>query len=188
MKKTLSNLVVKRTKRDYLIYTFVILIGVFLDQLTKFLAVKYLEPVVDVPIIDGVLHLHFHLNPGAAFGSFADKPYIFNTLSVLIIVGMLLYLYLGHAESTLSGVASAMIVSGGIGNMIDRVIFGEVTDFIYFKLINFAIFNGADSFVCVGAGLLVLALILEIKEEYAKQKQNKAKKEEGSTDQKGDDK
>ena len=148
--------------------------GVFLDQLTKFLANKYLEPVMKVPIIEDVLALQYHLNPGAAFGSFADKPYIFNTLSVTIIVVMLLYLYLGHAETTLSGIACAMIASGGIGNMIDRTFFGEVTDFIYFELIDFAIFNGADSFVCVGAGLLVLALILEIKDEYKKEKIKKA--------------
>ena len=173
----MSNLckyVKKRERRDYILYSLIIIAGIFLDGLTKFLAVKFLKPVTDVPIIDGVLHLHFHLNPGAAFGSFADKPYIFNTLSVIIIIGMSLYLYLGHAESTLSGIASAMIISGGIGNMIDRVLFGEVTDFIYFKLIDFAIFNGADSFVCVGAGLLVLALIIEIKKEYVLEKQKRS--------------
>lgn len=168
-----KGLIKKRKRSDYILYTLVILIGVFLDQLTKYLAVKYLEPIVDVPIIDGVLHLHFHLNPGAAFGSFADKPYVFNVTSVIIIAVMLLYLYLGHAESKLSGIACAMIISGGIGNMIDRTLFGEVTDFIYFKLIDFAIFNGADSFVCVGAGLLVLSLILEIKDECAKMKNTK---------------
>lgn len=186
MKDTLKCLVKKREASDYILYTLVILAGVFLDQLTKFLAIKYLEPVMDVPIIDGVIRLRFHLNPGAAFGSFADKPYVFNTLSVLIIVGMLLYLYLGHAESKLSGIASAMIVSGGIGNMIDRVFFGEVTDFIYFELIDFAIFNGADSFVCIGAGLLVLALILEMKDEFIQMKKKKAEKEEISSEGEGE--
>jgi signal peptidase II len=58
-----------------------------------------------------------------------------------------------------------MVVSGGIGNMIDRLALGYVVDFIDFRLINFAVFNGADSFVCVGAGLLVLALVREMIEE-----------------------
>ena len=65
-------------------------------------------------------------------------------------------------------VSVAMIISGGIGNMIDRTALGYVVDFIDFRLINFAVFNGADSFVCVGAGILVLALILDIVKESRK--------------------
>ncbi len=172
MKIELKSLAKKRTLWYYLVPAFIILGGILIDQLTKWLAVEYLKPVVDVPIIEGVLHLHFHLNDGAAFGSFSGQPYIFNTLSVLIIIGMSFYLFAGHASTVLSSVAAAMIISGGIGNMIDRIAFGEVTDFIYFKLIDFAIFNGADSFVCVGAGLLVFALILEIAKEERKKRAN----------------
>ena len=162
------------------IYLAIAALAIVLDQLTKWLAVKYLAPIVDVPLWEDVLHLRFHLNDGAAFGSFSGQPYIFNTLSVIIIIGMLLYLYLGHADNTLVGIASAMIVSGGIGNMIDRVSTGEVVDFIYFKLIDFAIFNGADSFVCVGAGLLVLSLILDIiKESKEKKVKNESEKRDG---------
>ena len=180
MKIELKKLVKKRSVYDYVLYALIIFIGVGLDQLTKWLAVKYLAPVVDVPLWEDVLHLRFHLNDGAAFGSFSGQPYIFNTLSVIIIIGMLLYLYLGHADNALVGIASAMIVSGGIGNMIDRVSTGEVVDFIYFKLIDFAIFNGADSFVCVGAGLLVLSLILDIiKESKGKKSKNVSEKREG---------
>ena len=177
MKEKLKKLIIKKRRSDYILYTLVIFAGVFLDQLTKFLAVKFIEPVGDIPIIEEVLHLEFYTNPGAAFGSMADKPYIFKTMSVIIIIGMLLYLYLGYAESVLSGIACALIISGGIGNMIDRTLYGEVTDFISFRLIDFAIFNGADSFVCVGSGLLVLALILEIKKEHEKIKAEKENKE-----------
>ena len=174
MKIDFNKFIKKRRARDYAVYSLIIALGVVIDQITKWLAVKYLAPNGDAPIWEGVLHLHFHLNDGAAFGSFSGKPYIFNTLSVIIIAGMLLYLYLGHADSLLSGIASAMIVSGGIGNMIDRVATGEVVDFIYFKLIDFAIFNGADSFVCVGAGLLILALVLDIVKEAKAAKAAKA--------------
>ena len=62
----------------------------------------------------------------------------------------------------LGGVALSLIVSGGIGNMIDRLWLGYVVDFIDFRLINFAVFNGADSFVCVGAALLALHLLLPL--------------------------
>jgi signal peptidase II len=74
-----------------------------------------------------------------------------------------------------------MIISGGIGNMIDRVALGYVVDFIDFRLINFAVFNGADSFVCVGAGIMILALILEMRREATSEKEKKtAEKAEGT--------
>jgi signal peptidase II len=78
---------------------------------------------------------------------------------------MIGYLFSGLSEGKLAGISLAMLISGGIGNMIDRIALGYVVDFIDFRLINFAIFNGADSFVCVGAGLLVLSLILDIYKE-----------------------
>ena len=65
--------------------------------------------------------------------------------------------------------------------MIDRVALGYVVDFIDFRLINFAVFNGADSFVCVGAGLVILALILEIVKESKEEKARRAAEEAGST-------
>jgi signal peptidase II len=87
---------------------------------------------------------------------------------------MLGYLFLGHAQTKLTAISLAMLVSGGIGNMIDRATLHYVVDFIDFRLINFAVFNGADAFVCVGAGMLVLALILEMKEEAKKLAEQKA--------------
>ena len=165
----------KRSAHEYVIFGVIILLGIALDQLTKILAVNFLKPIDELALIEGVLHLKFHLNDGAAFGMFSGQPFVFNTLSVLIILGMSFYVFAGHTESKLAALSSCMIISGGIGNMIDRIAFGEVTDFIYFKLIDFAIFNGADSFVCVGAGLLVLSLILEIvKEEKERRKKNNA--------------
>ena len=152
----------KITLKEATLYTAIITVCILLDQLTKWLAVKLLMPIDTFPIIENALHLTYHENRGMAFGMLADRRWIFMSISTVLIVGLLLYLYLGFAKSsTLSAVAVAMITAGGIGNMIDRVLLGYVVDFIDFRLINFAIFNGADSFVCVGAGLLVLALILE---------------------------
>ena len=64
----------------------------------------------------------------------------------------------------------ALIIAGGIGNMIDRVVLGAVIDFITFDFMEFPIFNGADSFVCVGAGMLMLYMILETVKEYKNEK------------------
>ena len=153
---------------EYMLYSAIILAGIAVDQLTKFLAVKFLEPVGSVPIIKDVLHLTFYTNPGAAWGSFADRRYIFMSISTVMIIGLSLYLFSGLAENKKYGISFSLIISGGIGNMIDRIFVGEVVDFIDFTLINFPIFNGADSLVCIGAALLVLLLIIDIVNESKK--------------------
>ncbi len=165
MKPELRSLIKKRTPITYITYTVIVALSIILDQLTKWLAVEFLKPTDTVPIINGVIHLTYVENPGAAFGMLKDAPWVFNTLSVIAIVAILGYLYLGHAANKLYAVSLAMIAAGGIGNMIDRVCLKYVIDFIDFRLINFAVFNGADSFVCVGAGLLILAMLIDIVKE-----------------------
>ncbi len=181
-----KDLFKKKTITDYIIYLSILIGGIVIDQLTKWLAVKYLIPVGSVPLIRfgdvQVLNLTYVENTGAAFGMLKNAPWVFNTVSVVAIIVMLAYLFLGHAESRLSGIALAMLVSGGIGNMIDRATLHYVVDFIDFRLINFAVFNGADSFVCVGAGLLILALILEMKKEMRLEKEKLAKESEGKSE------
>lgn len=160
----------------YVIYTAVILGGIGIDQLSKLLAVKFLEPVVTVPLWSGVLHLTYVENKGAAFGMLADHRWVFMTISSVAIVAIALYLYSGRSTGKLFNTALMLIVSGGIGNMIDRIALGYVVDFIDFALIDFAVFNIADSFVCVGAGLLILSLVIDIVNETKLAKKNKEEK------------
>jgi signal peptidase II len=96
------------------------------------------------------------------------------SISSVAIIAIALYLYSGRNESKLYCGALTLIISGGIGNMIDRIALGYVVDFIDFALIDFAVFNIADSFVCIGAGLLVLALILDIIKEAKLEKAKRA--------------
>ena len=152
-------------KLDYILYLSIISAGIVLDQLTKLLAVRFLLPIDTCPIINDVLHLTYAENRGAAFGILADNRWVFLIISTVAILAMAFYLFSGLSEGRLWGISLAMIISGGIGNMIDRVVLGYVVDFIDFRLINFAIFNGADSFVCVGAGLLMLSLVLDMIKE-----------------------
>ena len=85
------------------------------------------------------------------------------SVSTVTILALVFLLYSGYVRANkFYTVSLSLIISGGIGNMIDRIALGYVVDFIDFRLIDFAVFNGADSFVCVGAGLLVLALVLDI--------------------------
>ena len=153
---------------EYLIYSAIIICGIALDQLTKWLAVKFLSPIDTCPLIKDVLHLTYVENRGAAFGMLANHRWVFILISTVAIIAMLYVLFSGRLPNRLYTVSVAMIISGGIGNMIDRTLLGYVVDFIDFRLINFAVFNGADSFVCVGAGILVLALILDIVKESRK--------------------
>ena len=168
------NLFKKKTATEYIVYSVVIVVGIILDQLTKWLAVKFLLPISTQPIIKGVIHLTYVENTGAAFGMLKDHRWVFILISTVAIIAFAAYLYLGHADNMLYGVSIALVVSGGIGNMIDRLALGYVVDFIDFRLINFAVFNGADSFVCVGAGLLILALILDLKKEFKKSASEKS--------------
>ncbi len=150
----------------------IIAVGIALDQLTKWLAVVHLKPVFDLPLIKGVLHLTYTENRGAAFGILSDSRWVFMLFSSVMIIAMGIYLFYPKKQSgLLFSIGAAMVVSGGIGNMIDRIALGYVVDFINVELINFAIFNVADCFVCVGAGIMVLALILEIIKEAKEKKQ-----------------
>ena len=155
----------KKRPLDYIIYSAIILFVIALDMLTKYLSYNFLSKVDTVPIINGVIHFTYVENRGAAFGMLADHRWVFISLSTVLIIAIMLYLFLGHAETPLTGISLSMIAAGGLGNMVDRLALGFVVDFIDFRLINFAVFNVADSFVCIGAGLLVLYLILEIVKE-----------------------
>ena len=135
----------KKNNIKYLIYTAIIVGGIIIDQLTKLLATKFLEPIDSVPIIKNALHLTYVMNKGAAFGMLANHRWIFMIISTAAIIGMGIYLYLGKAQNRLYEISRAMIISGGIGNMIDRVALGYVVDFIDFRLINFAVFNSSST-------------------------------------------
>jgi len=147
----------KNNKRP-LIYTAVIAAVILLDQLTKQLAIDHLKPIETFPIIPDALHLTYVTNYGAAFGMLADHRWIFLAVSTVAIVLMAAYLYYKRDEHPLLGIALSFIIGGGIGNMIDRTLMGYVVDFVDFRLINFAVFNVADIFVCVGCGLMFLWL------------------------------
>lgn len=184
----------KKTPKDYIIYSVIIAVGLILDQLTKFLVATYMTIGQSIPLIKNFLHITYQTNPGIAFGAMdnPDQRWIFMTVSSLAILTFAAFLYLGHAENLLYGISLSMVVSGGIGNMIDRFGLGfyvnpvtgtgEVVDFIDFCGIWSAVFNGADSFVCVGAGLLILALVLDLIKEFKAEKAKKAAGDEDSSE------
>ena len=148
----------------------IIAVTVFLDQITKYLTIFYLKPIGTFPIIENVIHFTYVENTGAAFGMMKDARWVFMIVSTVAIVGILFYLIRKKPQSKMECISLALIVGGGIGNMIDRTLLGYVVDMIDFRLINFAVFNVADSFVCIGAGLMILHLILDMVKEAKTEK------------------
>lgn len=155
-----------------LIYLAVLCGTVGLDQLTKALAVKYLLPIRQYPLWEGVFHLTYVENPGAAFGMLQDHRWVFLIFSTVGIAAIGVYLWKDRELDFWTSSGLLLIMGGGIGNMIDRLALGYVVDFFDFTLINFAVFNVADSFVCVGAGLLALGLILSVVKEVKEKKKS----------------
>jgi signal peptidase II len=156
-----------------IIYSLIILLGVAIDLVSKILVAVFLKPVGDLPIISDFFHFTYHENPGAAWGMLQDARWVFMTVSTVAIIGLTFYLYTGWVESKLGEAAFLLIISGGIGNMVDRISLGYVIDFLHAKFIDFPIFNIADSFVTVGAFLLIASLIIEIFNEGKRKGQEK---------------
>ena len=149
-----------------------IMVGIICaDQLTKWLAVIYLQGEPSFPLWKDVLHFTYATNEGAAFGMLSNQRWVFMLFSSIAIIALLVYLFYFRPKSKYVKITLAMIIGGGIGNMIDRCWLGYVIDFIDFTLIDFAVFNVADSFVTVGAfmlmGYLIRDMIKEIREEKA---------------------
>ncbi|MBQ9131178.1 MAG: signal peptidase II [Clostridia bacterium] len=167
-----------------MILLFAIILGaVCADQLTKWLAVVYLQGEPSFPLWQDVLHFTFVKNQGAAFGMLAGQRWIFMVVSSVAIVAVLVYLIRWRPKSLWVQISLAMIVGGGIGNMIDRVTLGYVIDFIDFTLINFAVFNVADSFITVGAFMMIGYLVWDMIREARQEKKEKPSDEESAVEQ-----
>lgn len=134
-----------------------------IDQITKYLVVSHFSLYDSVPMIPGFLNLTYIHNRGAAFGMFQNQtlPFVIVTLAALGIgVWVLCKRYFDHA---LMDWAILLIISGGLGNLIDRVFrHGNVVDFIETAFMEFPVFNIADCAVVIGAGLMILYLILDV--------------------------
>lgn len=156
-----------------LIYALVILIGIGLDQLSKYLAATYIKS--EITVIGRLLHFDYVENRGAAWGMLKDHRWVFMLVSSVAIIAFAVYLFGFKVPNKLYGVSVALVISGGIGNMIDRIALGYVVDFLKFAFINFPVFNIADSLVCIGAGLLILAMVLDVVKEAREKKSGEKK-------------
>jgi len=127
------------------------------DQYTKYLTEANLALGETVPVWEGVFEFANVHNTGAAWGMFAGGRWIFIAVT-LVSCALMLYVLikLHHQLGVVARICLVLLIAGAIGNFIDRIWLGYVRDMLYVSLINFPVFNIADSAVCIGAGLLVV--------------------------------
>ena len=131
------------------------------DQLIKLWAVQVLEPVGAMPLIPHVVELRFVLNPGMAFSLLSGKQLFLIAATGAALLLVAYWLFFRSRGKKLQQAALILVLGGGIGNLIDRVLNGEVVDYINLLFMRFAVFNFADICVCVGVALWVLVILLE---------------------------
>lgn len=168
-----------------LIWLIIIAVVVAADQISKMLAVRFLAGADSFDVIDGVLRFTYTENRGAAFGMLDDKRWIFMVISTVAIIALLAYLVFWRPESKLACVSLSLIIGGGIGNMIDRVVLGYVIDFIdfcAFPTIWMWIFNIADACVCVGGAMLFVWCLISLIKEARAEKARGGQTEDSSAD------
>jgi signal peptidase II len=146
----------------------VIAVLVGIDQLTKYAAVSTV--MVDGPkeFLFGLFQFRYVENTGAAFSSFSDNTMLLTVATVIILSGCLVLLMSKKLKPMFVNICLLLVVAGGIGNVIDRIMYGYVVDFIEPLFIDFAVFNFADCCITVGAFLLIGYEIYEIINERKK--------------------
>ena len=145
--------------------------GLVLDQITKYIAFQYLQPIGSLPLINGVLHFTYATNTGAAFSLFSGQIDGLRWVSLLVSLGLILFGIFAKKLDRWEQAGYGFILSGAVGNGIDRFVAGYVVDFIDVRIIRFAIFNIAD--VAINIGLVCLAIAVFKSSKDAKDSKSK---------------
>ncbi len=154
----------------YIFQCLALVILVVIDQLTKVFARNSLNPLnngSEISIIKGVFSLHYLENRGSVWGILQGK------VDFLLIVSIILFCILVYIYIRIPKVKNylplmwldTLMIAGAVGNTIDRLFFGYVTDFLYFELINFPIFNGADCWITISAFVTVILVLTHYKND-----------------------
>lgn len=157
--KGLSKLIMK--SRKIILPIIIIAILALADQIIKFIVVKNIDLYDNIPIIEGVFEITYIRNTGSAWGILAGKT------TFLLIMTLIVFLVSGYVYNNIIDIPKykpmriclVILIGGAVGNMIDRIRLGYVIDYLYFKLIDFPVFNLADIFVTISLlGILILII------------------------------
>jgi len=141
---------------------FVFLCVLLLDQLSKRYVLQVLDPGDIVPVIPGFFNIVLTFNPGAAFGIFGGLPetsrhIVLGLTTALALVFVIYFLIYEYYHDFIGQVALVLIMGGAAGNIVDRLLLGEVVDFLdfYFGNYHWPAFNVADSAICIGVAIII---------------------------------
>lgn len=163
--------------KKYIIFAFQIVSAaalVLVDQLIKKLAVDNLMGKEDIILIKNFIGLSYAENTGAAFSMLSDSTMLLSVVTLFLILGGVVFMFLGKIQGKLMNICAVMILAGGTGNLIDRFANGFVVDYIKTLFIDFPVFNFADILVVVGCFAIIGSLIYDIIKEEKQKKKEKA--------------
>jgi len=148
------------------LFAIVTLIGLIADQTTKIAIDRSMRLFDSIPVVDGIFNLTYVRNKGAAFSFLSHASWrlpFFICVSIIAAIVILIAFRKLRDDQRLAQLSLAMIFSGAIGNLIDRIRLGEVIDFLdaYWRTHHWPAFNVADSLICVGVFLLAIDMLLE---------------------------
>ncbi len=147
-----------------------IFIFVSVDQLLKYLATQYLASGGSVTLIPKFIGLNYILNPGAGFSILSGKVNFLIIITSIALLFIAYMLFIKKIPNKIEQISFVLIFSGGLGNLIDRVLNGVVVDYFEFLFIDFPIFNFADILICCGVALYAIYVL---KSEYSSKKSNR---------------
>lgn len=157
---------------DLFIYYAIALVVILLDQVTKWFVVKNMQLGEEIIIIEPYLSFLSHRNRGAAWGMLEGQMWLFYIVTVVVAAGIIYYFHKEAQGHRLFGISLMLLLGGAIGNFIDRLVSGEVVDFIsvLIPVINydFPIFNIADAALSIGVVTLIIHIIMDEKKNKEK--------------------
>ncbi len=162
-----NNVKSKRTiAGSYLLAILSFVILVIIDQVSKLYITSTMKLHDAIPVIDDVFEIHYIQNRGAAWGLFENQQFLFIICTIIAcIFGIVFFIKCVNAKKLKAlQVCLVLILSGAIGNFIDRISYQYVIDFLYFKLIDFPVFNIADCYVTVGFFITIILILFVYKE------------------------
>ncbi|NGM81737.1 lipoprotein signal peptidase [Paenibacillus sp. 7124] len=148
-----------------MVYYLIALIVFLIDQGTKYLISSRLQLDEQIPVIGNFFLITSHRNRGAAFSILQNQRWFLILVTIVVVVGIVWYLNKVRKTRRLLPLALALVLGGAIGNFLDRLLTGEVVDFLQFNFgsYTFPIFNVADSCIVVGVALIILDSLLDMK-------------------------
>lgn len=156
-----------------ILWSLIVIVIMALDQLSKYWVINNIGMTDSITVIPNVIDFVYVKNTGAAFSFLSDKTYgivILSIISVLFCIGVIFFMIKKKPQSRLLTISLALMLSGALGNVIDRIARGYVVDFIEATFINFPVFNVADIAITCGALLIIIHVLFfeKPKEEQEK--------------------